>query len=105
MFGAPGPWTPVAKSCPGPNRIKQFNNILVPWFKMATTPGQEDDMSAQDVADGIRMYMRDFFKDGQGTGDTIWDQARANNQATQEKLDRLVTAVENLTAVLGKPNQ
>ena len=66
--------------------------------------GQEDDMSAQDVADGIRLYMRDFFKDGQGTGDTIWDQARANNQAVQDKLDRLCTAVEGLAAVLGKPN-
>lgn len=48
MFGAPGPWTPVAKSCPGPDRIKQFNNILVPWFKTALTPKPtpvvEDDM-------------------------------------------------------------
>lgn len=69
-----------------------------------TPAGQEDDMSAQDVSDGIRMYMRDFFKDESGTGDTIWDEARANNQATQDKLDRLVTAVEGLVAVLGKPN-
>jgi hypothetical protein len=33
QFGAPGPWTPVAKSCPGPNRIKQFEEVLVPWFR------------------------------------------------------------------------
>lgn len=115
MFGAPGPWTPVAKTCPGPNRIKQFDNIIVPWMKTATTPapptGQEDiiDMAtqaevAQAVSDGIRAYMKDFFKDESGTGDTIWDEARANNKATQDKLDRLVTAVEGLTAVLGKPN-
>lgn len=38
MFGAPGPWTPVSKSCPGPDRVKQFNNILVPWFKTAGNP-------------------------------------------------------------------
>ena len=69
-----------------------------------TPTGQEDDMSAQDVSDGIRMYMRDFFKDESGTGDTIWDEARANNQATQDKLDKLVAAVEGLVAVLGKPN-
>lgn len=31
QFGAPGPWTPVAKSCPGPDRIKQFDAVLVPW--------------------------------------------------------------------------
>lgn len=32
LFGAPGPWTPVAKSCPGPDRVRQFNDVLVPWF-------------------------------------------------------------------------
>ena len=32
QFGSPGPWTPVAKSCPGPNRIKQYNDVLVPWM-------------------------------------------------------------------------
>lgn len=38
LFGAPSHWTPVAKSCPGPNRIKQFNEILVPWFEVARQP-------------------------------------------------------------------
>lgn len=28
MFGTPGPWTPVAKSCPGPARIKQVPGII-----------------------------------------------------------------------------
>jgi N-acetyl-anhydromuramyl-L-alanine amidase AmpD len=32
MFGAPGPWTPHAKVCPGPDRVRQFENVLVPWF-------------------------------------------------------------------------
>lgn len=40
LFGAPSPWTPVAKSCPGEDRKKQFHNILVPW--MATVG---DDMA------------------------------------------------------------
>lgn len=38
MFGAPGPWTPVAKSCPGPRRIRQFDEVLLPRIL------QEDDM-------------------------------------------------------------
>lgn len=38
MFGAPGPWTPVAKSCPGPDRIRQFDTVLVPWMKTALAP-------------------------------------------------------------------
>ncbi len=36
QFGAPGPWTPVAKSCPGPNRIRQFESLLVPWMREAS---------------------------------------------------------------------
>lgn len=32
MWGAPSEWTPVAKSCPGPDRIRQFNNVLIPWM-------------------------------------------------------------------------
>jgi hypothetical protein len=40
MWGAPSQWTPVAKSCPGPARIKQFNNIIVPWLKTAATPSK-----------------------------------------------------------------
>jgi hypothetical protein len=30
MFGAPGPWTPVAKVCPGAPRIAQTKTILIP---------------------------------------------------------------------------
>lgn len=38
QFGAPSHWTPVSKSCPGPDRIKQFNAVLVPWMKTALKP-------------------------------------------------------------------
>lgn len=33
LFGSPSEWTPVAKSCPGPARIEQFIDVLVPWMK------------------------------------------------------------------------
>ena len=33
MWGAPSHWTPVAKTCPGPDRVKQFNRVLAPWLK------------------------------------------------------------------------
>lgn len=49
LFGAPGPWTPVAKSCPGPNRIKQFNAVLVPWMATSPTQPQEGELSATDA--------------------------------------------------------
>ena len=47
MFGAPGPWTPVAKSCPGPKRIHQFNTILLPSL-ISGAPIQELDMPFKD---------------------------------------------------------
>jgi hypothetical protein len=30
QFGAPGPWTPVSKSCPGAPRIAQTRDVLIP---------------------------------------------------------------------------
>jgi hypothetical protein len=33
MFGAPGPWTPVAKECPCKERIAQYENVIVPWMR------------------------------------------------------------------------
>lgn len=36
QFGAPGYWTPVAKSCPGIKRIRQFENVIVPWMLTVT---------------------------------------------------------------------
>lgn len=38
QFGAPGAWTPVAKSCPGPGRIAQYENDIIPWTKVAMKP-------------------------------------------------------------------
>jgi len=38
MFGAPGPWTPVAKSCPGQPRIDQTRNVLIPAVARGTQP-------------------------------------------------------------------
>ena len=57
QFGAPGPWTPVAKSCPGPQRIKQFESLLVPWMREQSTPkpqytrGAEVDAALQNLRD------------------------------------------------------
>lgn len=38
QFGAPSKWTPYAKTCPGPHRIVQFDNVLVPWFANPVDP-------------------------------------------------------------------
>ena len=38
MWGAPSHWTPSVKTCPGPDRIKQFNDVIVPWMASRTRP-------------------------------------------------------------------
>lgn len=45
MFGAPGPWTPVAKSCPGRARVPQARDEIIPAVagQHPTTPDTEDD--------------------------------------------------------------
>jgi hypothetical protein len=55
MWGSPSPWTPVAKSCPGPNRIKQFIRWLTPWLESnpAQQQEEEDMATAQEIADAI----------------------------------------------------
>lgn len=64
MFGAPGPWTPVAKSCPGPARIVQARDEIIPavrrtdqsdpykppapkGFLMALTDKEQDELLAK----------------------------------------------------------
>lgn len=51
QFGAPGPWAPVAKSCPGPDRVKQYNDDIVPWLRAGAPEPGDDDLSAADVKD------------------------------------------------------
>lgn len=33
LFGAPSPWTPAVKSCPGDERKEQFHDLIVPWMR------------------------------------------------------------------------
>jgi len=42
QFGSPGKWTPVAKSCPGPDRIEQFLTVLVPWMRDGAKPTEAE---------------------------------------------------------------
>lgn len=48
LFGAPSDWTPVAKSCPGPDRKVQFREELVPWFKNPYGKAEEEPVKAQE---------------------------------------------------------
>lgn len=47
MWGAPSAWTPVAKTCPGPERKKQFYSTLIPMI--FDTNRDNDDMPITDA--------------------------------------------------------
>jgi N-acetylmuramoyl-L-alanine amidase len=49
MFGAPGHWTPVSKTCPGPVRIAQLKNEVFPRVRV----GEEDDMTTDQLLDAL----------------------------------------------------
>ena len=50
MFGAPGPWTPKAKTCPGPVRIAQLKDTVFPAVMghvSANMALEEEDMTGE----------------------------------------------------------
>jgi hypothetical protein len=57
MFGAPSPWTPASKTCPGkPVRVHQWNNELLPAFLGA----EEDDVLNDDDRRWIHAQLQHF---------------------------------------------
>ena len=61
MWGAPGPWTPVAKDCPGPDRVRQFHEVLTPWFK-AGAPAGVDVAGGNEVTEAQMQELLDAIK-------------------------------------------
>lgn len=102
MWGAPGPWTPVAKVCPGPDRVKQFNNVLVPWFKTATAP-EEEDMpltEAEWTRLGKLVYDKNYEYGGDlwvaGTGGKFIANTKAQLASVTAQIAGLTAAVQTL---------
>jgi hypothetical protein len=61
LFGAPGPWTPVAKSCPGPERVEQFDDIFRPW--LAAGAPLSDTLPDTGAPDTFMEWLNIMFKD------------------------------------------
>lgn len=105
LFGAPGPWTPAAKTCPGRDRIRQFESILIPW--MASESGEEFDViSPADVEriatavlakiePRLKAYSADVKLYEAQTDD---DDARRAADATVAKLDAREAAAKKAAA-------
>lgn len=88
MWGAPGPWTPVAKDCPGPDRIRQFVNVLTPWFRVGAPSGVIPTPIGDSKLDMDEVKLREILADELNKQDAdLW----ANTRGTGKKLviDRL----------------
>ena len=85
----------------------QVDRILAaakPLTPPTTAKDVIDMATPAEVADavelGIRNYMKDFFTDERGTGDSLADAAAERGQAQLAKLDQLIASVDKLTAAL-----
>ena len=91
MWGAPSHWTPVAKTCPGPDRIRQFEAVLVPWMRRQSATASQRRQERRRLArqDRRRDEVRTELKTARGT----LRAARA----------RVKTLVARLARIGGKP--
>jgi len=83
MFGAPSPWTPVVKTCPGKVRIRQFDEVLLPRLVGSASteqpPTEEPDVIGRDQLDDRKAAARQLFRLYLG-----------RNPGTQDELDKAV---------------
>lgn len=82
QFGSPGPWTPVAKSCPGPDRIRQFNNVIVPWLNAGAEEGDDMALSTED-----KLWLRNTVRE---QVEAAIEPVRRQNTAIRAKVTKLI---------------
>lgn len=88
QFGAPGPWTPVAKTCPGADRIKQFNEILVPWMETQSKEASVVDNHVTRAHGHIRIALRETLRAARELGEVKRKRAAVWAQRTKLILAR-----------------
>lgn len=92
QFGSPGAWTPVAKSCPGPDRVRQFHTVIVPWLEAGATEG--DDVTPDDIEKVADRVVAKLLEATVGDERTVKTALRMASKAPSvaRDLERLITA-------------
>lgn len=108
LWGAPSHWTPVVKSCPGPNRKLQFHKILVPWMTSVTEGGLVLDEQTKKyfdqkfevvnarftaLSDGLVTLRTIVRKQNQRTRDKLREKLKAEFELTEAQLESILDAV------------
>lgn len=88
MWGAPSAWTPNAKVCPGPDRVRQFHQVLTPWMKAGAPMGgaKVDVVGGNKVTPEQMQELKDFIEkrlDAYFTGHQKW--LRQTDKADAER--------------------
>lgn len=99
-------WNPNAHSCPGDDRVKQWNRIIVPWLAAGANT-VEDDMEPKQIA-AAPITLTDpggkkVETTVQGALDDTRDRVLAGNAAIREIRDKLIPAImAKLDEIAGK---
>lgn len=105
LFGAPGPWTPNAKTCPGPDRVRQFNEVLVPWFAGGAPAGTDAPPIGKDELDMDEKTLRAIFADELDKQDrALWTDAKSGTgkKYVIDRLTRVEAAVAEILKAMKK---
>jgi len=100
LFGAPSAWTPVSKTCPGPNRIKQWRQIVFPRIEAKDVT----DMELSDkftLSAGVNAAIPGDL--GQMEVDSALGYGAGSFFLGQKILARLATLESAIAVLAGKP--
>lgn len=94
LFGAPGPWTPVAKSCPGPKRKEQFHSIIEPWLEAGGDMFDKEDSDRLERVEaevaGLRQAFLRFRSSEKVRDRKARDKVAAQFKITSTDLDKIL---------------
>jgi len=74
-------WNRNAHSCPGPDRVRQFNNVIVPWMNQG---GQETDMPLNDT--DLAKIQKIADDSATAAVNAVLDQTQSNGRTLRENI-------------------
>lgn len=96
MFGTPGPWTPVAKSCPGPARVAQARDEIIPAVA-GSQPAPQPPKDWTDMATEAQVKAAVTEAAQANAGEVIgWVRAIAENPDLPQDSKRLADRAKHL---------